>query len=73
MIHLTLEGSCFGADLQAFLVSRGQFFRIVVSKAPQVGDLNLWNADEELFLFCRRHAALMRRWEENMSKLSLSE
>jgi uncharacterized protein YcgI (DUF1989 family) len=27
-------------------VSRGQFFRIVSIEGPQVGDLNLWNADD---------------------------
>jgi uncharacterized protein len=33
-------------DARAFRVSRGQFFRIVSIEGPQVGDLNLWNADD---------------------------
>jgi uncharacterized protein YcgI (DUF1989 family) len=33
-------------DAQSFRVSRGQFFRIVSIEGPQVGDLNLWNADD---------------------------
>ena len=33
-------------DARAFRVSRGQFFRIVSIDGPQVGDLNLWNADD---------------------------
>ncbi|MDD1567619.1 hypothetical protein C7U68_32230 [Bradyrhizobium sp. WBAH33] len=32
-------------DARAFRVARGQFFRIVSIEGPQVGDLNLWNAD----------------------------
>jgi uncharacterized protein len=31
---------------RAFRVSRGQFFRVVSIEGPQVGDLNLWNADD---------------------------
>lgn len=30
----------------AFRVRKGQFFRIVCTDGPQVGDLNLWNADD---------------------------
>ena len=33
-------------DARAFRVSRGQLFRIVSIEGPQVGDLNLWNADD---------------------------
>ncbi|MBV9978779.1 DUF1989 domain-containing protein [Bradyrhizobium sp.] len=33
-------------DACTFRVSRGQFFRIVSIEGPQVGDLNLWNADD---------------------------
>jgi uncharacterized protein YcgI (DUF1989 family) len=33
-------------DARTFHVSRGQFFRIVSIEGPQVGDLNLWNADD---------------------------
>src|SRR5712664_674112 len=33
-------------NARAFRVSRGQFFRIVSIEGPQVGDLNLWNADD---------------------------
>jgi uncharacterized protein YcgI (DUF1989 family) len=33
-------------DARSFRVSRGQFFRIVSIEGPQVGDLNLWNADD---------------------------
>lgn len=33
-------------DARTFRVSRGQFFRIVSIGGPQVGDLNLWNADD---------------------------
>src|SRR5260370_37794462 len=33
-------------DAGAFRVSRGQFFRIVSIEGPQVGDLNLCNADD---------------------------
>jgi uncharacterized protein YcgI (DUF1989 family) len=33
-------------DARAFRVSRGCFFRIVSMEGPQVGDLNLWNADD---------------------------
>jgi hypothetical protein len=33
-------------DALTFRVSRGQFFRIVSIEGPQVGDLNLWNADD---------------------------
>ena len=33
-------------DARTFRVSRGQFFRIVSIEGPQVGDLNLWNADD---------------------------
>lgn len=33
-------------DARAFRVARGQFFRIVSMEGPQVGDLNLWNADD---------------------------
>ena len=33
-------------DARTFRVSRGQFFRIVSLEGPQVGDLNLWNADD---------------------------
>jgi uncharacterized protein YcgI (DUF1989 family) len=32
-------------DARTFRVPRGQFFRIVSIEGPQVGDLNLWNAD----------------------------
>ncbi|WP_144186792.1 urea carboxylase-associated family protein [Elioraea rosea] len=30
----------------SFQVRKGQFFRIVCTDGPQVGDLNLWNADD---------------------------
>jgi uncharacterized protein YcgI (DUF1989 family) len=33
-------------DGQAFEVPAGHFFRIVSTDGPQVGDLNLWNADD---------------------------
>jgi hypothetical protein len=33
-------------NARAFRVSRGQLFRIVSIEGPQVGDLNLWNADD---------------------------
>jgi len=33
-------------DAKAFSVPAGQFFRIVSIDGPQVGDLNLWNADD---------------------------
>ncbi|WP_354035570.1 DUF1989 domain-containing protein [Bradyrhizobium sp. S3.2.6] len=33
-------------DARTFRVARGQFFRIVSIEGPQVGDLNLWNADD---------------------------
>jgi uncharacterized protein YcgI (DUF1989 family) len=33
-------------DARSFRVSRGQFFRIVSIEGPQVGDLNLWNAED---------------------------
>jgi len=33
-------------NARAFRVSRGQFFRIVSIEGPQVGDLNLWNAND---------------------------
>jgi len=33
-------------DARAFRVARGQFFRIVSIEGPQVGDLNLWNAND---------------------------
>ena len=33
-------------NARTFRVSRGQFFRIVSIDGPQVGDLNLWNADD---------------------------
>jgi len=33
-------------DGAAFRVRAGQFFRIVCTSGPQVGDLNLWNADD---------------------------
>jgi uncharacterized protein YcgI (DUF1989 family) len=33
-------------DARTFRVSRGNFFRIVSMEGPQVGDLNLWNADD---------------------------
>lgn len=33
-------------DARTFRVARGQFFRIVSVEGPQVGDLNLWNADD---------------------------
>src|SRR3981081_4570505 len=33
-------------NARAFRVSRGQFFRIISLEGPQVGDLNLWNADD---------------------------
>ncbi|HML13981.1 MAG TPA: DUF1989 domain-containing protein [Xanthobacteraceae bacterium] len=33
-------------DGRAFRVAHGQFFRIVSIEGPQVGDLNLWNADD---------------------------
>ena len=32
-------------DARTFRVPRGQFFRIVSIEGPQVGDLNLWNAE----------------------------
>ncbi|WP_316214957.1 urea carboxylase-associated family protein [Bradyrhizobium sp. SZCCHNR2035] len=33
-------------DARTFRVTRGRFFRIVSIDGPQVGDLNLWNADD---------------------------
>jgi uncharacterized protein YcgI (DUF1989 family) len=33
-------------DAKTFLVPAGHFFRIVCIEGPQVGDLNLWNADD---------------------------
>ena len=33
-------------DARAFRLARGQFFRIVSIEGPQVGDLNLWNAND---------------------------
>lgn len=33
-------------DARNFLVPAGHFFRIVSVEGPQVGDLNLWNADD---------------------------
>jgi uncharacterized protein YcgI (DUF1989 family) len=33
-------------DGRAFRVSKGNFFRIVCTEGPQVGDLNLWNAND---------------------------
>lgn len=33
-------------DARCFSVSAGQFFRITSVEGPQVGDLNLWNADD---------------------------
>lgn len=33
-------------DAEAFNLKAGQFFRIVCPEGPQVGDLNLWNADD---------------------------
>ena len=33
-------------DGRSFRVPRGHFFRIVSIEGPQVGDLNLWNADD---------------------------
>lgn len=33
-------------DGRSFRVPKGHFFRIVSVEGPQVGDLNLWNADE---------------------------
>src|SRR5258707_809905 len=33
-------------NARAFRVSRGQIFRIVSIEGPQVGDLNLWNAND---------------------------
>ncbi|BAM88462.1 conserved hypothetical protein [Bradyrhizobium oligotrophicum S58] len=33
-------------DARAFRVTRGQFFRIVCTDGPQVGDLNLWSAHD---------------------------
>lgn len=33
-------------DAEVFHVPAGHFFRIVCSGGPQVGDLNLWNADD---------------------------
>src|ERR1700716_1188863 len=33
-------------NARAFRVSRGQLFQIVSVEGPQVGDLNLWNADD---------------------------
>jgi uncharacterized protein YcgI (DUF1989 family) len=33
-------------DGRSFTVPRGHFFRIVSVEGPQVGDLNLWNADD---------------------------
>ncbi|MGY0571554.1 urea carboxylase-associated family protein [Bradyrhizobium sp. RDM12] len=33
-------------DARTFRVARGQFFRVVSIEGPQVGDLNLWNADD---------------------------
>ena len=40
-------------DAQAFRVPKGHFFRIVSIEGPQVGDLNLWHADnlQERFFF----------------------
>ena len=31
---------------RAFLLSKGSFFRIVCTQGPQVGDLNIWNAQD---------------------------
>ena len=33
-------------DAETFHVAQGNFFRIVCPEDPQVGDLNLWNADD---------------------------
>lgn len=33
-------------DAKTFSVKAGQFFRITALEGPQVGDLNLWNADD---------------------------
>ena len=33
-------------DARSFRVPAGHFFRIVSIEGPQVGDLNLWNADD---------------------------
>jgi uncharacterized protein len=33
-------------EARTFRAARGQFFRIVSIEGPQVGDLNLWNADD---------------------------
>jgi uncharacterized protein YcgI (DUF1989 family) len=33
-------------DARAFRVPKGHFFRVVSIEGPQVGDLNLWNADD---------------------------
>ena len=33
-------------DARTFTVPAGHFFRIVCTEGPQVGDLNLWNADD---------------------------
>ena len=33
-------------DARAFSVPKGHFFRIIGTEGPQVGDLNLWNADD---------------------------
>ena len=33
-------------DARTFRIARGQFVRIVSIEGPQVGDLNLWNADD---------------------------
>ena len=33
-------------DARAFEVPAGHFFRIISIEGPQVGDLNLWNADD---------------------------
>ena len=33
-------------DAETFHVAQGNFFRIVCPEGPQVGDLNLWNADD---------------------------
>ena len=38
--------SCRRARARAFDVPAGHFFRIVSIEGPQVGDLNLWSADD---------------------------
>ena len=45
-------------DAQAFRVPKGHFFRIVSIEGPQVGDLNLWHADNLQERFFREKPVL---------------